>query len=231
MVVDRLLADLPIETVSKLEVYTFGSAASHFNNPRLTLHPKASPPGNDVNFSNPPSDNVIPHVEHYCNERDMVPRWGVMYSVEKILQRRYSGKVFVRKEASGHMFNQHYMDPMFPLGGDGVGEEDGGKLEGKGFLAEVVDVDEGTAVSREGAAREVARRGRLVEEGAETVEEVPDGSEAVKFGNGERMPVRLIVGGEGGREEEGAISFVEEGMPGVVGARGKTVRELSRLWR
>ena len=39
----------------------------------------------------------------------MVPRWGVLYSVEKILDRRYSGRVFVREGATGHLFNQHYL--------------------------------------------------------------------------------------------------------------------------
>lgn len=135
----------------------------------------------------------------------MVTRWGVLYSVEQILDRRYSGKVFVRSGASGHMFNQHYMDPMFPLGKG---------AKGPGFLDQVVDVDEGTASRREGEAVRSARRGR-----------VASGLEPLAFGNGETVPVGLIVGGE--RE----FNYVERGTSGAVAARGKTVRELSRLWR
>lgn len=201
------------------EIYTFGSAASHFNNPRLTLKPKSSPPGNDTVFHNPPSENVIPHIEHYCNERDMVPRWGVLYSVEKILTRRYSGKVFVRTGASGHLFNQHYMDPMFPLA-------HGGKPTT--FLNQAVDVDEAKARKREAAAVECLRLARVVSGMVPAAKEESVMS-PVAFGNGERMSEGLIEGEEGAADP--SISFVEGGVQAAVRAKGKTVAELSRLWR
>lgn len=212
MVVDRLLADLPIETVSKLEVYTFGSAASHFNNPRLTLKPKSSPQGNEVNFSNPPSDNVIPHIEHYCNEWDMVTRWGVIYSVEKILDRRYSGKVFVLQGASGHMFNQHYMDPIFPLHRADTATG--------GLLDEVVLVDEAIAQAREEKAVKCLKEARR-----------DSGLDPLAFGNGETVPLRLIVDEESESRVDPYLSVVETSTRGAVAAKGKTLGELSRLWR
>lgn len=45
----------------------------------------------------------------------MVPRWGVLHCIQDILNNRYTGSVFVRMGASGHVFVQHYMDLMFAL--------------------------------------------------------------------------------------------------------------------
>ena len=110
--IDDLLSQVP-RTMSKLEVYTFGSAASHFSNPSLTLRP--NPAADEC--SEQPSlklskskvhlvdacqrDYVIPHMEHYANEFDMVPRWGVLHSVNEVLQTRYAGSIFIRMGASG----------------------------------------------------------------------------------------------------------------------------------
>ena len=111
--IDDLLSQLPAKTMSKLEVYTFGSAASHFSNPSLTLGSKPS-----VNQSceqpslrnsqskvylpdTSQSNHIIPHMEHYANEFDLVPRWGVLHSVQDVLDARYAGSIFVRLGASG----------------------------------------------------------------------------------------------------------------------------------
>lgn len=112
--IDNLLAQLPASTMSKLEVYTFGSAASHFSNPSVSLLSNASSahqPGEQSSLKisqsevGPTSANqakqVIPHMEHYANEYDMVPRWGVLHSVQDVLDVRYAGSVFVRMGASG----------------------------------------------------------------------------------------------------------------------------------
>ncbi|PGH13713.1 hypothetical protein AJ80_06218 [Polytolypa hystricis UAMH7299] len=133
MVLDLLFADLPIENVSKLEVYTFGSAASHFNNPLISLDP-ASPI---------PSANVIKHIEHYVNSDDIVPRWGILYNIRPTVESRFSGRIFVRKNATGHMFNQHYLNNMFP-----VSPAD----EQSDFLDQIVEVDDRTATDRETCA-------------------------------------------------------------------------------
>ncbi|KAI4136326.1 MAG: hypothetical protein LQ341_005679, partial [Variospora aurantia] len=44
----------------------------------------------------------------------MVPRWGILYGVKSLLTNRYAGNVFVRTGAMGHMFVDHYLDPIFP---------------------------------------------------------------------------------------------------------------------
>jgi hypothetical protein len=41
--IDRLHADLPIDVMQKMEIYTFGCAASHLSNPCLTLNSTMNP--------------------------------------------------------------------------------------------------------------------------------------------------------------------------------------------
>ena len=92
---------------------------------------------------------AIAHIEHYCNERDMVSRWGALYNIGSILDNRYSGTVFVRMGASGHMFNQHYLVPLFARAHNpGVN----GAPEPNGFLDKTVDIDERLALRREDTA-------------------------------------------------------------------------------
>ena len=113
LAIDDLLAQLPARTMSKLEVYTFGSAASHFSNPSLA--PASPSPTNqsreqsslriaqsavDLTYAKQ-GKHVISHMEHYVNEYDLVPRWGVLHSVQDVLETRYAGSVFVRMGASG----------------------------------------------------------------------------------------------------------------------------------
>ena len=43
MAIDRLHADLPIDVLQKMEIYTFGCAASHLSNPCLTLNSTMNP--------------------------------------------------------------------------------------------------------------------------------------------------------------------------------------------
>ena len=209
LVLDRLFADLPAETVAKLEVYTFGSAAAHFNNPRLSLKPRSKGDVTETSTSEPPHDRCIPYIEHYANEYDLVPRWGVLYNVTQLLDNRYCGKVFVRMGATGHMFNQHYMDPMFPL------DHSHTSL----FLDQVVDVDEKLAVRRENSA--LQHMGLMRRESSFK----PDDFN-VQFGDGQTIPVGVIVNGDHADGEDG-INFVDPSRH----ARGKTVRQLSRFWR
>jgi hypothetical protein len=86
---------------------------------------------------------LIPVIEHYVNEYDMVPRWGVLSSTVHSPQHRYAGSVFIHRGASGHLFNRHYLDTMFPL-----------NPEQQDFLNTIVDIDERTARAR---ARSLAR--------------------------------------------------------------------------
>ena len=43
LAIDRLHADLPIDVMQKMEIYTFGCAASHLSNPCLTLNSTMNP--------------------------------------------------------------------------------------------------------------------------------------------------------------------------------------------
>lgn len=60
------------------------------------------------------SPRYIPTIEHYVNSYDIVPRWGVLYHVRRKGEDAYSGIVFVHEKAPGHLFDQHYLDSMFP---------------------------------------------------------------------------------------------------------------------
>ncbi|KAM0438360.1 hypothetical protein ACHAQK_006740 [Fusarium lateritium] len=101
MIVDWLLDEMPFETLQKLEVYTFGNIANHFSNPCR---------GNDTSLP------VIPHIEHYVNEKDFACRFGVLNFTRHYTQNenRFAGKVFINR-SGGHQLNQHYLDDMFPL--------------------------------------------------------------------------------------------------------------------
>lgn len=152
---DWLLDDLPADQLAKLEIYTFGSAANHFNNPcRSAPHGKLG---------------VVKHIEHYTNCGEFVSRFGILGFIhlgsEKpksktqpkpktvvngdrsvVVPRmgkapsssssssstgnkekkkkdkepekdkdanRFKGRLF-KRNAKGHMLNQHYLAYMFP---------------------------------------------------------------------------------------------------------------------
>jgi hypothetical protein len=102
LMVDMLLADLGDDLLSKLEIYTFASAANHFNNP-MRVGPNGKQP-------------VFRHVEHYANSNDFVSRWGVLRFAKSPthIGNRFAGPVF-KRHGSGHMFNQHYLANMFAM--------------------------------------------------------------------------------------------------------------------
>jgi hypothetical protein len=58
---------------------------------------------------------VIPNIEHYANEHDPIPRWGVLHAYKALFETRYNGKLFVRRGTSGHFFTSHYLAAWFPL--------------------------------------------------------------------------------------------------------------------
>ncbi|KAJ5743239.1 hypothetical protein N7533_010341 [Penicillium manginii] len=102
LVIDWLLDELPQDLLHKLEVYTFGNAANHFNNPRQSSTCQ-------------PIVRSIGHIEHYANSQDPVSHLGVLDFTN--VPNRYIGRLFIRP-GSGHMMNQHYLDTMFTLGPD-----------------------------------------------------------------------------------------------------------------
>ncbi|KAL8678644.1 MAG: hypothetical protein Q9224_007100, partial [Gallowayella concinna] len=162
MAVDALVTELSGNEMGKLEIYTFGSAASHFHNP-----PSASTTDTTLSTTDL-QGNIIPHIEHYANEYDMVPRWGVLYAVSNLLNNRYAGNVFIRAGASGHMFVDHYLDPIFPLSGPNAfkpsanvqqrhATENGHAAYGQiekalPYLDTLVDVDEAIPLKRQSSA-------------------------------------------------------------------------------
>ncbi|OQD82241.1 hypothetical protein PENANT_c022G03476 [Penicillium antarcticum] len=113
LVMDWLLDEIPHDILCKLEIFTFGSAANHFNAPRWTK--LASPDIISTTDLVHQHGNSIGYIEHYANAADIVALGGVLHFVD--IPNRYMGRLFVRP-SSGHLLNQHYLDNMFTLGPD-----------------------------------------------------------------------------------------------------------------
>jgi hypothetical protein len=102
MIVDWLLDEVPRDILHRLEVYTFGNASNHMNNPHkspVRLYPTNQPavhshitktpsinthvatngasPAQDTPTSCP--EKAIGHIEHYAHAGDFVARWGVLH--------------------------------------------------------------------------------------------------------------------------------------------------------
>ncbi|KAI4217385.1 MAG: hypothetical protein LQ349_009061 [Xanthoria aureola] len=233
MVVDAMLTELPAHMMGKLEIYTFGSAASHFHDPPASsVEAKSSVPS-------AAQTTTIPYIEHYANEYDMVPRWGVLYATCKLLTNRYAGNVFIRDKATGHMFVDHYLDPIFPItkrgnpkaavkgkGGQANGSGDGNVLNGNGHLEEalsyldaVVDVDDAIPLKRRNSTlpKPLAELRDQKDYGRQQNHQIP----ASPNGNARSNAHGMVDG----FDAIGGDALMEQA------ARGKTVKELSRLWR
>lgn len=101
--VDQLIADLPPALLTRVEVYTFGSAASHF-------------------ALRADGEGAFARVEHFANMHDLVAQFGVLhyarggaYAPSRAAQGegevgavygRYVGRVFARNR-TGHMLLDH----------------------------------------------------------------------------------------------------------------------------
>ncbi|RDW83401.1 hypothetical protein BP5796_04892 [Coleophoma crateriformis] len=110
MVIDWLLADVPEAKMKKLEVYTFGNAANHFNNPVRRSQ-------DDSGAGAPDYGRAIGHIEHYANDGDFVARFGVLEFAKRRCgehENRFVGQVFQRA-GTGHLLCQHYLDYMFVM--------------------------------------------------------------------------------------------------------------------
>jgi len=111
LIIDWLLAELPHDVMHRLEVYTFGNAANHFNNPHKTAGDKQA--AKQKGYSEPDSKS-IGYIEHYANSGDFVSRFGVLHYAHE--RNAFMGRVFVALN-NGHLLNQHYLHDMFPLDG------------------------------------------------------------------------------------------------------------------
>ncbi|KAE9370518.1 hypothetical protein N431DRAFT_492592 [Stipitochalara longipes BDJ] len=123
-IVDWLLADLSTDIMSRLEIFTFGNAARHFNNPLLT-----NPPTNPDQSKGGRGKRVIKHIEHYANSEDLVANIGVLKFTAPEAQpyadgNAFAGQIF-KREGTGHLLNMHYLDTMFKMDENGKVDESG----------------------------------------------------------------------------------------------------------
>lgn len=92
----RLHADVPTDKMSKLEIYTFGSAAAEYLSP-LGEHKKEQPLHSDF-----VAERKGPHLEHFAHGDDPFAHMGVLHSVKEHLVGRFCGGVFVIDCKDGH---------------------------------------------------------------------------------------------------------------------------------
>lgn len=111
LIVDWLLDEIPQSLMQQLEIYTFGNAANHFNNPHRDVSGLGLDAEKDHN-SALITEKAIKYIEHYGNSGDFVARWGILNFTK--IANRYMGRIFERP-GTGHLLNQHYMNHMFPL--------------------------------------------------------------------------------------------------------------------
>lgn len=109
LIIDWLLDEIPHELLNRLEIYTFGNAANHFNNPHMSVK---HPVEDEISVQIPKANQAIRHIEHYANTGDFVSRYGVLSFIG--VPNRFMGRLFQSPE-SGHLLNQHYLSQMFPL--------------------------------------------------------------------------------------------------------------------
>ncbi|KAL2826653.1 hypothetical protein BDW59DRAFT_179368 [Aspergillus cavernicola] len=135
-IIDWLFGELSYAQMRKLEVYTFGNAARQFRNPPvlegLRLHAHDHDHDQDYdheertctrNTQQPrrqiQGERVLQYIEHYANTQDFVANIGVLQFTTPVAAYSsgslFSGVVFIR-QGSGHLFNMHYLDPMFGKG-------------------------------------------------------------------------------------------------------------------
>jgi hypothetical protein len=229
MALDWLYADLPSSALRSLEVYTFGSAANHFNNPSRSSRSDSwrgdngeGPVNTRINnhsflakstqalLSSPDTgrqehdERVVPHIEHYANTFDFVSRWGILNYTQapKHHNHRFIGRVFEQMGAQGHQFNQHYLDTMFP-----IDRHTGIVLDHNPFMDAECTVDENLVMSRELKA-----------------------TEAVDQVVGRQGSHRIINGNNHGTMDL-KDKYISATKANVDRVKSMQVRELSRLWQ
>jgi hypothetical protein len=242
---DQLHASLPVEVLSKLEIYTFGSAAAHLSNPCLVID---SPGAGTFNYTRPDGsiaspvkatlaslghriedhERVIPHVEHYALASDIFARCGVLHNTRNVLDNHFCGRVFVLEDGNvrgpkgnvisatsgGFLLNEHYLDLLFPANTRQAGD----------VLNQVVEVDMETAEKREFTAQGVALPQKSItrhssETSSKSQPDSPDASPKSK--NTASWETATAMGTNGVGKARIAARECE----------GKTVKQLSRLWR
>ncbi|KZL66216.1 hypothetical protein CT0861_08273 [Colletotrichum tofieldiae] len=122
-VLARLCSDIQPEKLTKLEIYTFGAAASEFVVPVGENNRK---PARFDDGSAAVVEERGPHIEHFAYANDPFAQMGVLRSVHKQLDGRFCGGVFVIHnqvpQPSGHwvpdqrpvMLLTDYLSALFP---------------------------------------------------------------------------------------------------------------------
>jgi hypothetical protein len=261
---DQLHDSLPVEVLHKLEIYTFGSAASHLSNPCLRIDNQQNNGGGtgNLNYTRPDGsiaspvkatlaslghrvedhERVIPHVEHYALASDLFARCGVLHNTRNVLDNRFCGRVFILDDTSndsngsiqariqahggGFLMNEHYLDLLFPVDG----------IENRNALDQVVEVDIETAEKREFTAQGFALPQKALY-ASRTYSHNDSISSQTRAGSPEVSP-RGRTAFYNGERRSSWDTAAAMGMGGVGKARsgareceGKTVKQLSRLWR
>ncbi|ROW08484.1 hypothetical protein VMCG_03235 [Cytospora schulzeri] len=159
----QLHADIPAESIARLEVYTFGAAARDFVVPLggksaatlFTEVAKKIAPGQQQHQLHVAGvdEHRGPHIEHYAFAGDPFARMGVLRGVREGLEGRFCGGVFVldypetgRARSSRLLMSMDdYMSCLFP--------QQSTSTDATGSILEcVVNIDRDVAEKREFAA-------------------------------------------------------------------------------
>ncbi|KAK3292369.1 uncharacterized protein B0H64DRAFT_406437 [Chaetomium fimeti] len=88
--VAQLCADLPSEKLRKLEIYTFGAAASEFVMPLGDMESESAHQNGDHT-----NESHGIHLEHFAMANDPFAQMGVLQSVKQNMESRFCGSVFI----------------------------------------------------------------------------------------------------------------------------------------
>ncbi|KAK5056187.1 hypothetical protein LTR84_012740 [Exophiala bonariae] len=168
LVLDWLYATVSPDQLAKLEIYTFGNAANHWNAPssKVTTNGAESIGDTDESMGSSSRREVeqqrtpgsvrenatrtVRHIEHYANLHDYVARGGILHfrpdpaqppgaSVEnQVDPNRFVGRLF-KRNASGHLMNQHYLNNFFPV--DTTDPATGKVVENNDYMDSLVDMN------------------------------------------------------------------------------------------
>ena len=81
MVLDWLYDTVSAEQLCKLEIYTFGNAANHWNAPVISgaSGPLRTSKSHGARGESATEQRIIQHVEHYANEGEYVSKFGILH--------------------------------------------------------------------------------------------------------------------------------------------------------
>lgn len=160
LALDWLCATISADQLSKLEIYTFGNAANHWNSPSLTTSSNTGRLGESrstqVEAAQPrrpgstkdKATTTIRHIEHYANLHDYVSRGGILHfrpdpdptasdGLGPVHSNRFVGRLF-KHDASGHLLNQHYLNYFFHV--DSTDPATGKVVEDNIYMNSLVDM-------------------------------------------------------------------------------------------